>query len=172
MKKLLLSIVLLLALVGNSVAQDPILRNWETLKTYLYAHFATVVNTNQTLVSPSMTTPVSADAIFLYNTYYTPGARSLTNGATLDLTTSTSAYMVLNGIGSADAGTNTVTVSQPIAAGQHVTLIIKNNTTNLIAIADAAPVALSAAWEGTADDVLELFARTATNWVEIGRSAN
>ena len=93
----------------------------------------------------------------------TPTSTSLTNGATL---TPTASVHILNGIGGANDTTNTVTVANPTASGQKLTLIVNSASTNLITIADSGNVSLSGAWLGDNNDSITLQAVSTSAWVE------
>jgi len=68
MKKVLLSVLVLLACVSVSFGQarEPILRDWQAMKAYIDAKIAHST-TNSTLYSPVLVTPTFRDATFWYN---------------------------------------------------------------------------------------------------------
>lgn len=80
--------------------------------------------------------------------------------------------IVLTSSGVPNAETNAVTVAAPKAVGDLVVLIVNPASTNLVSIADSGTVRLASAWVADGNDTLTLYAATATNWVEISRSAN
>lgn len=92
---------------------------------------------------------------------------SLTNGATL---TATSDVYVITGIGGANDTTNTITLANA-TNGQRLTLIVSATSTNLITIADSGNAALSGAWVGDNNDVIELIG-VSTTWVQTGEENN
>lgn len=98
-------------------------------------------------------------------------ALNVTNNQALTIT---APVIILNGIGGADNTTNTVTVANVDAALRErvITLIINTTSSNLVTIADSAPLALSAAWVGDNDDNLTLYVVETNKLVETGRVNN
>ena len=98
-------------------------------------------------------------------------ALNVTNNQALAIT---APVIILNGIGGADNTTNTVTVANVDAALRErvITLIINTTSSNLVTIADSAPLALSAAWVGDNDDNLTLYVVETNKLVETGRVNN
>jgi len=79
---------------------------------------------------------------------------------------------VLSGTGSANNGTNTITLAAPNAAGDLVYLLVATASSNLIAIADSGTVALSAALELDGDDTAVLMAVDGSTWGLLSTSDN
>ncbi len=98
-----------------------------------------------------------------------PTSLSVTNGQAV--TVAKSCYLV-SGIGSPNDNTNTVTLVNPSAAGDVVTLIMAAGTTNLVTIADSGNVAASGAILLDANDAVTLQAATTGLWVEVSASDN
>jgi hypothetical protein len=88
------------------------------------------------------------------------------------LTVSESSYLVTTP-GSATNGLS-ITLAAPTTAGDRVRFVMASSATftQQLDIADSGNVALSAAFVGTADDALTLFAPTTSLWVEESRSSN
>ena len=164
MKKFIVLVLAALSMstVAMSQTPDPIMRDWVRMKAYLDATYGN-------LNTPTFVTPTLRDATFLYNIYATPRAQDVTNAQAVVCNGS---KIVLTGIGSAAAGTNTVTLPTPIAAGQTVDLIVDGSSTNLVSIVAAANVVLSATWVGNTNDVLSLYAVTSSKWIELSRGNN
>ena len=168
MKSLKLGLAGLLVLVFASISfgqtPDPILRDWVRMKAYLDANYANVT-------SPTLVTPILRDVTLLYNVYAPPAStpQAVTNAATVTCNGST---VVLNGVGSAAAGTNTVTLPTPIAAGQTVDLVVYSASTNLVSLSAGANVILSSTWLANTNDVLKLYAVSSSLWIEKGRVNN
>lgn len=117
------------------------------------------------LASVSMAdfTPSSKEDAVLVN-----DAQSVTNGQAVTIN---AGMTVLTGINGVDAGTNTITLVAPGKAGL-VAFVGFAGTSNNVAIADSGTVALSAAFEGNANDVLTLISISTSVWAEVSKSAN
>jgi len=96
-------------------------------------------------------------------------ALNVTNGQAITVSAGT---YVLSGTGSADNGTNTITLVAPAAAGQLVTLIMATASSNLVAIADSGTAALATALELDGNDTAVLQAVDTSTWCQIGTSDN
>jgi len=86
--------------------------------------------------------------------------------------TVTQGCYILNGIGGANNTTNTITLAAPNAAGDIVYLLVATASSNLIAIADSSPVALSAALELDGNDTAVLMAVDGSTWCLLSTSDN
>ena len=166
MKKFIVLVLAVLSMSSIALSQtpDPIMRDWVRMKAYLDATYGT-------LADPTFVTPTLRDAIMLYNIYAPPptSLQTVTNAGTV---TCNGSKLILNSVGSAAAGTNTVTLPTPISVGQTVDLIVYSGSTNLVSIVASANVVLSATWVGNTNDVLRLYAVSSSKWIELGRCNN
>ena len=99
-------------------------------------------------------------------------ASSKTNGASLTLSASTP-VVVLTGIGSADAATNTITLATPYPLYQTFTLTVASGSTNLIKVADSTTVlSLGSDWIGGPTDTLTFYTTATNKAVKVAASDN
>lgn len=123
------------------------------------------VPTGQALAAAGDVTPANASYLVLPET-----AQTVTNGQAVTITGSN---YDLTAVGSGDGFTNTITLANATAAHAGLLVVLKVNaaSSNLVGIADSAPMKLTAAWVGNDDDSLMLIS-DGTNWCELGRNAN
>ena len=114
-------------------------------------------------------TVVGSDVTVSAMARLTPTAANWTNGSTNTL--AASAYLI-SGTGQANDYTNTVVLANPTTAGDRVVIVMAAATTNLVQIADSGNVAASGAIILDANDVVELYAPTASLWVEVSQTDN
>lgn len=94
---------------------------------------------------------------------------SVTNGQAV---TVSNGFLILTGIGGANDTTNTVTLSNPGAVGQRLTVAVATASTNLITFADSGNMALSSAWLGDGNDTIDLVGLTTSLWLQVSESDN
>jgi hypothetical protein len=99
----------------------------------------------------------------------TPTAATLTNGAVL---TVASSFYNITASGQANGFTNTVTLANPTAAGDEVTLHVVAASSNLLGLADSGNLKLTAAGLLGDNDTIRLKAPDTSIWVEISRADN
>lgn len=100
-----------------------------------------------------------------------PTEKQVINGQAVTL----SSVNIFAGVGSLATSTNTITVAAPGAemVGKIATIMIHGAaSSNLIKIADSAPMDLSGDWIGGVDDVITLMAASTTNWLQVSESDN
>lgn len=94
---------------------------------------------------------------------------SVTNGATLEVT---NGFVILEGSGSANDNTNSVTLSDPLYVGRMLLISVSATSSNLITIADSGNCSLSSAWLGDNNDVIGLISSATNMWVQFTESDN
>ena len=119
--------------------------------------------TTPTIAGATMTTAVLTDP----QIRDTQDAQSVTGGQAVVLS---ERITTLTGIGAALNATNTITLTG--TAGETYTIISANAATNAIGLGDAAPLYLTAGWNGIDNQVITLYARNTTNFVEVSRANN
>lgn len=99
----------------------------------------------------------------------TPTSASVTNGQAY---TVASDVVILTGIGQANDFTNSITLANPTAVGNEVTILVAGTSTNLIGLADSGNLKLTAAFVGDNYDTITLYAQEAAVWTETSRTDN
>lgn len=163
MKKLLVGLVACLSVLAVAFATD-VQTAFSQREIRDPRQLETILETNFTELNSRSTASTTLSGLLTL----TPTAASVTNGQAVTVAAS---HYTLSGIGGADDSTNTITLAGASASGQVLVLTVALASTNLITIADSAPVYASGAVLMDAGDSC-MFVSVGTNWVLVCESDN